>query len=107
MGGGGGGGGAMGGMGGEDGGAGDGGGAGGDGGVNAQMHCLYEEHEPELPLLWTARERWTKTQPGGQYVELGVYSYAVLSDRPSAVAAASHSLLVEMRAPPQEPLSIM
>ena len=36
-----------------------------------------------------------------------VPSYAVLSDSLSAVAAASHSLLVEMTAPPQEPLSIM
>eukprot|EP00964_Phaeocystis_antarctica_P005684 scaffold3105_cov49-Phaeocystis_antarctica.AAC.1 len=34
-------------------------------------------------------------------------SDAVVSDRPSAVAAASHSLLVEMKAPPQDPLSIM
>ena len=29
---------------------GSGGGVGGDGGVNMQMHCLDEEHEPELPL---------------------------------------------------------
>ena len=28
---------------------GDGGDVGGDGGVNMQMHCLDEEHEPELP----------------------------------------------------------
>ena len=41
-------------MGGEDGGVGgdggNGGGVGGDGGVNMQMHCLDEEHKPELPL---------------------------------------------------------
>ena len=41
-------------MGGRDGGdggeGGSGGGVGGDGGVNAQMHCLDEEHEPELLL---------------------------------------------------------
>ena len=31
-------------------GGGDGGDGGeGDGGVNMQMHCLVEEHEPELP----------------------------------------------------------
>ena len=44
-------------MGGEDGGVGgdggDGGGVGGEGGVNMQMHCLDEEHEPELPLPYT------------------------------------------------------
>ena len=46
--------------------------------------------------------------PGGVYeLVLHVLSIAVLSDRPSAVAAASHSLLVEMRPPPQEPLLIM
>ena len=42
-------------MGGRDGGdggdGGSGGDVGGDGGVNAQMHFLLEEHEPELPLL--------------------------------------------------------
>ena len=39
-------------MGGRDGGVGgdggNGGSVGGDGGVNMQMHCLDEEHEPEL-----------------------------------------------------------
>ena len=48
-------------------------------------------------------------QPGGE--DEGANhekSSAVVSgSRPSAVAAASHSLFVEMRAPPQEPLSIM
>ena len=38
---------------------------------------------------------------------LDVESYAVLSDRSSAVAAALHSLVVEMTALPQDPLSIM
>ena len=38
---------------------------------------------------------------------LDVWSLAVLSDRSSAVAAASHSLWVEMMALPQDPLSIM
>ena len=48
-----------------------------------------------------------KTQPGGEYEYVyDVPSYAVFSDRSSAVAAASHSLFVEMRAPPQKPLSI-
>ena len=43
--------GGVGGDGGSDGGDGcSGGDVGGDGGVNLQMHCLDEEHEPELPL---------------------------------------------------------
>ena len=50
----------MGGMGGEDGGVGgdggNGGSAGGDGGVNMQMHCLDEEHVPELLLPKSFRE---------------------------------------------------
>ena len=41
-------------MGGRDGGdggdGGSGGDVGGDGGVDMQMHCLDEEHEPELSL---------------------------------------------------------
>ena len=42
--------GGVGGDGGSDGGDGcSGGDAGGEGGVNMQMHCLDEEHEPELP----------------------------------------------------------
>ena len=41
--------GGVGGDGGSDGGDGcSGGDAGGEGGVNMQMHCLDEEHEPEL-----------------------------------------------------------
>eukprot|EP00964_Phaeocystis_antarctica_P030676 scaffold17343_cov66-Phaeocystis_antarctica.AAC.1 len=56
---------------------GSGGDVGGEGGVNMQMHCRDEVHAPELPT------------PS------------------SAVAAASHPLVVEIRAPPQEPLSIM
>ena len=47
-------------------------------------------------------------QPGGASgVVIDEWSSAVWSDRPSAMAAASHSLFVEMRAPPQEPLPIM
>ena len=38
-----------GGGGGDGGGDGGGGNCGGEGGVNMQMHCLDEEHEPELP----------------------------------------------------------
>ena len=38
-------------SGGGDGGGGDG--VGGDGGVNLQMHCLLEEHGPELPVSRT------------------------------------------------------
>ena len=50
-------------------------------------------------------EKW---QPGGQdEIANHEKSSAVLSDRASAVAAASHSLGLEMRPPPQEPLSIM
>ena len=73
------------------------------------MHFRYEEHEPVLPPPQTSREPdEKKTQPGGKYeYVLDVRSFAVWSDRSSAVAAASHSLAVEMRAPPQEPLSIM
>ena len=98
--------------GGEGGEGGDGGGegGGGEGGeLDLQMHGLSGEHEPVLATPRTLRKReWYQTQPGGQdeYV-LDVKSPAVLSDRSSAAAAASHSLLVEMRAPPQEPLSIM
>ena len=49
-----------------------------------------------------------KKQPGGK-VELvyDVRASAVFSDRSSAVAAALHSVVVKMRAPPQEALSIM
>ena len=39
--------------GGEDGDGGGGDGVGGDGGVNLQMHCLLEEHGPELPVSRT------------------------------------------------------
>ena len=49
-------------------------------------------------------------QPGGtnqDQLVLCVLSPEVLSGRSSAVAAASHSLVVEMRPLPQEPLSIM
>ena len=46
-------------------------------------------------------------QPGGYELVIAELVIAVWSDRSSALAAASHSLLVEMRAPPQEPLSIM
>ena len=88
-----------GGGGGEGGDGGDGGGAGGDGGANLQMHFLDEEHGPVLPPPQTSRERdeynW---QPGGWAgFPPHVRSVAVLMDRSSAVAAASHSLTVEMR----------
>ena len=43
-------GGSGGGVGGDGGSGGGDGGSGGGGGLNAQMHCLDEEHEPELPL---------------------------------------------------------
>ena len=89
----------------------DGGDSGGDGGMNLQMHRSDEEHEPVLRPPQTSRrtpvaqtESW---QPGGLFELEPPQSNAVLSDRSSAVAAASHSLVVEMRAPPQEPLSIM
>ena len=50
-----------------------------------------------------------KTQPGGRNgLQYNVPSVAVSSDRSSAVAAASHSLLVETTPlMPQEPLSVM
>ena len=117
-------------MGGADGGGGDGGvggdvggdggvggDVGGDGGVNMQMHWLYQEHGPVLPppQTWSLPGGLSgleyKKQPGGLnellYSRSPLWSSAVLSDRSSAVAAASHSLVVEMRTPPQEPLSIM
>ena len=100
----------MGGDGGDSGGdGGDVGGDGGEGGGNMQMHWKDEEHEPELPPPLTKRsEDQVSTQPGGRdELVLHVMSLEVLSGRSSAVAAASHSLVVEMRPPPQEPLSIM
>ena len=43
-----------------------GGGEGGAGGVNMQMHCLREEHEPELPAPTTKRPCFVQSwQPGG------------------------------------------
>eukprot|EP00964_Phaeocystis_antarctica_P080730 scaffold50438_cov57-Phaeocystis_antarctica.AAC.1 len=78
-----------------------------------QMHLLDEEHEPELPPPKTLSSPpvpllYSKKQPGGQNESVrDVWSVANLSDRSSAVAAASHSRLLEMRASPQEPLSIM
>ena len=100
---------------GDGGGGGGSGGDGGDGGgLNVQMHCLDEEHAPELlpPKRRSLEESLlpggTKTQPWGELVYVpDVRSSAVLANRSSTVAAALHSLAVEMRAPPQEPLSIM
>ena len=47
-------------------------------------------------------------QPGGRYESMvDMRSVEVLSGRSSAVAAALHSLVVEMMALPHEPLSIM
>ena len=80
-----------------------------------QMHFgPFEEHQPDLPLFPTMRLPLASWQPGTVEVHeslayTGVHksSTAVLSGRSSAVAAAAHSLLAEMRPPPQEPLSIM
>ena len=94
---------------GEGGGSGGGGGgdAGGGGGVNMQMHCWDEEHERVLPPSKTKRmEGKRKAQPGG-LSEFVPDVIAVFSDKSSAVAAASHSLVVMMRPPSQEPLSVM
>ena len=67
------------------------------------MYTQFPKREDEPPVL-----QYEVKHPGGSYeLVLDVRSIAVVSDRPSAEAAASHSLLLEMRAPPQEPLSIM
>ena len=81
---------------------------GGEGGVNAQMHCCDEVHGSELSKKRKPpKKEVLKTQPGGEDEPEPPEFSAVWLDRSSAVAAASQSLLLEMRAPPQEPLSIM
>ena len=72
------------------------------------MQCLDEEHKPVLLPPQTKLPNEVKEQPGEKdWVVPDAMSCAVLSGRSSAVAAASHSLVVMMRPPPQEPLSIM
>ena len=67
------------------------------------MYTQFPKREDEPPVL-----QYEVKHPGGLYeLVLHVLSIADLSDRPSAVAAASHSLTVKMSPPPQEPLSIM
>ena len=65
--------------------------------------------DPEPAPEDEEREEETSTHPGGwsdTLIDRGLPE--VLSGRSSAVAAASHSLVVEMSPPqPQEPLSIM
>ena len=68
------------------------------------MHCAYERHGLDVGLLvagYRYSDEPAKTQPGGSYSD--VDSYADVSLRPSASAAALHSSTSTITAPPHEP----